>query len=222
MDHKFESHAQVLLGTRVFIGKYSAIGCPMEQRIKLLLSEGLSLDGCLAPVKLSDNCIIGNHVTIYEGVEIGCDTIIEDNIRIGYNSVIGRNVRIMHRAYICDRVTISDNARISGYICDGAQVGERSTVMGNLLHEYTRPHLGWWDVNEDPPIIENDVVVAWGANVIGAIRVSSRTYIAAGAIVTKDVPPGHIVIGVNRQIPLERWKGKRLDDLIRYWTHDKR
>ena len=42
--------------------------------------------------------------------------------------------------------------------------------------------------------------------------------VAAGAIVTRDVPSEHVVTGVNVHTPAERWQGKRLRDLIGYWT----
>jgi serine acetyltransferase len=93
--------------------------------------------------------------------------------------------------------------------------------MGDVIHEYAKPHLDWWEVDEEPPIIESDVVIAWGAKVIGHIRISSYSYITSGAIVTKSVPPKHIVKGINEQIPLKDWKGNRLKDLIRYWTYEK-
>lgn len=182
------------------------------------LSEGMALEDIVAPVHISDRCIIGNHVCIYEGVEISSGTVIEDHVRISYNSKIGQNVRIMYGSVICDRVLISQDARIGGFICDDTQIGERSTVMGDLVHEYSRPHQGWWDVDEPAPIIENDVVVGFRALVIGGIRISSQVYVASGAIVTEDVPPRHIVKGIDEKIPIEKWEGKRLRDLIRFWN----
>lgn len=220
MDYQFDSYAEVTLGEDIFIGKYCVLGCPKEQGVRRSTNTDTSLAEPLAPVKISDRCIIFHHVSIYEGVEIGDGSIVEDHVRIGYGSIIGSDVRLMHGAHVCDQVRIGDHARVSGLVCDGAMIGRRSTVMGNILHEYSRPHLGWWEVDETPPIIEDDVVIGWGANVIGAIRVSSRSYVASGAIVTKDVPPEHIVRGVNDQIPLRDWDGERLSDWIGHWSHD--
>lgn len=41
--------------------------------------------------------------------------------------------------------------------------------------------------------------------------------VAAGAVVTKDVPPEHVVTGVNTSSPAKEWRGRRLQDLIRHW-----
>ncbi|HYS38533.1 MAG TPA: hypothetical protein VEO01_23185, partial [Pseudonocardiaceae bacterium] len=61
-------------------------------------------------------------------------------------------------------------------------------------------------------------VVGYGARVIGGVRVGPRSYVAAGAIVTRDVPPEHVVTGVNIQTPAARWTGRRLQDLIGNWV----
>lgn len=90
--------------------------------------------------------------------------------------------------------------------------------MGELVHEYTRPHQDWWEVDEAPPVIGADTVVGSGARVIGGVTIASRSYVAAGAIVTKDVPTGHVVTGVNVHTPAERWRGRRLQDLIDHWA----
>jgi acetyltransferase-like isoleucine patch superfamily enzyme len=169
------------------------------------------------PVTVGPNCLIANHVIDYEGAHIDDDCLIEDRVRIGYNSRFGARTRIVYGAYLCDRVTIGVDACVAGFVCDGTTIGDRSTVMGELVHEYTRPHKGWWDVDEEPPVIEVDCVVGYGARVVGGVRIGPRSYVAAGAVVTKDVPPEHIVTGVNVQTPAEKWRGCRLQSLIRHW-----
>lgn len=68
-------------------------------------------------------------------------------------------------------MSIGADARVAGFVCDGTTIGDRSTVMGDLVHEYSRPHMGWWDTDEDPPVIEDDTVVGYGARVVGGVRV---------------------------------------------------
>jgi serine O-acetyltransferase len=46
------------------------------------------------------------------------------------------------------------------------------------------------------PTLEEGVVVGAGAKIIGAIVIGSRSKIAAGAVVVKDVPPNSTVVGV--------------------------
>lgn len=220
-ERAINKYDNVTLGKNVYLGEFCAIGCPKELTIRRLFEQNIDTSKIVEPVCISDNCIIGNHVCIHEGVTIGAQTVVEDHVRIGYGCKIGSNVRIMYGAYICDRVVIANDSRIAGFICDTAQIGERSTVMGNLVHEYSKPNSGWWDVEEPAPIIESDVVIGFSANVVGGIRISSRTYVAAGSIVTKDVPSNHVVKGTNELIPIQHWNGKKLLSLIKDWTDEK-
>ena len=41
-----------------------------------------------------------------------------------------------------------------------------------------------------------------------------RSYVAAGAVVTTDVPPMHIVTGTNQTTHWAAWPGKRLQELL--------
>ncbi|MER6971152.1 DapH/DapD/GlmU-related protein [Nocardioides sp. NPDC000445] len=198
------------------VGRHSVIGYPKEERLRTeQRNPGSASNG--RPVSIRANCLIGNHAIIHEGVQVGDDCVIEDRVRIGYDSTIGDGTRIVYGAYICDRVTIGASATVAGFICDGTTIGDRSTVMGELVHEYTRPHEGWWDVDEEPPVIEADTVIGYGAHVIGGVHIGPHSYIAAGAVVTKDVPPEHIVTDVNNHTPTIQWTGRRLQSLIRHW-----
>ncbi|NKQ58825.1 acetyl/acyl transferase [Amycolatopsis sp. K13G38] len=209
-------YAPVNLDSSSIVGEHCVLGYPKEARLRAeQQNPGSSLIG--DQVTVGPKCLLANHIVIYEGVQIGADCVIEDRVRIGYNSVIGDRTRIVYGAYVCDRVTIGVDATVAGFICDGTTIGDRSTVMGELVHEYTRPHEGWWDVDEEPPVIEADSVVGYGARVVGGVRIGPRSYVAAGAVVTKDVPPECVVTGVNVQTPAEQWKGRRLQNLIGHW-----
>lgn len=209
-------YAPVHVDDSTVVGEHCVLGYPKEARLRAEQQKpGSALIG--KPVAVGPNCLIANHVVVHEGVQIGADCVIEDRVRIGYNSTIGERTRIVYGAYVCDRVTIGADACVAGFVCDGTTIGDRSTVMGELVHEYTHPHEGWWEVDEAPPVIEADSVVGYGARVVGGVRIGPRSYVAAGAVVTKDVPPEHVVTGVNVQTPAEQWPGRRLQSLIRHW-----
>jgi acetyltransferase-like isoleucine patch superfamily enzyme len=207
---------EVDVGQHVFIGPFTVLGMPKEARFH---GAGQVVDNVLRtdPVSIGDDCIIGSHVTVYEGSRIAGGVTIDDFVRVGYDVEIGSGTRVIYRAHICDRVKIGDRARIGGFICDRAQIGTGATVMGDLLHEYSHPHEDWWGEDEEAPVIGDNAVVGFGATVVGGVVVGERSYIAAGAIVTKDIPADHIVTGVNEVTPHKEWKGRRLGDFIRFW-----
>ncbi len=59
------------------------------------------------------------------------------------------------------------------------------------------------DFRFDPllrPVIEDNVVLAAGAKILGTVRVGSGSTVGANAVVLADVPPGHIAIGVPARV----------------------
>ncbi|WP_158889088.1 DapH/DapD/GlmU-related protein [Amycolatopsis anabasis] len=209
-------YAPVHIDDSSVVGEQCVFGYPKEARLRdEQRKPGSVLIG--DPVSIGPECLVANQVVVYEGVRIGAGCVIEDRVRIGYNSTIGERTRMVYGAYVCDRVTVGADACVAGFVCDGTTIGERSTVMGELVHEYTRPHEGWWGADEEPPVIEPDSVVGYGARVVGGVRIGPRSYVAAGAVVTKDVPPEHVVTGVNIHTPAVEWPGRRLRGLLQHW-----
>jgi serine O-acetyltransferase len=50
------------------------------------------------------------------------------------------------------------------------------------------------------PVIGNRVDIGTGAKILGRIRIGDDVKIGANAVVTKDVPAGHIAVGVPAQL----------------------
>jgi acetyltransferase-like isoleucine patch superfamily enzyme len=207
-------NGQLTTGAATVIGENCTMGYPKEARLRGLPGS----QGRACPVVIGERCLVFSQVIIYEDVVIGDDCVLEDRVRIGYGSRVGPRCRFAYGAYICDRVTVGADARVAGFVCDTAVIGDRSTVMGELVHEYSRPHQDWWQADEASPVIEADTVIGYGATVVGGVRVGPRSYVSAGAVVTRDVPPLHVVTGVNKQVPAARWTGRRLRGLLRHWS----
>ena len=194
-------YGNVRIGNKVKIGDYTVIGISRDNNNH-------------SPVVIGDYVVIGSHVTIYKGAKIGRSTYVEDYALIGENVHIGENTRIIYGAKIYDDARISSNAIVGGFVCERAYIGDYSRVFGELLHFHREPHLGWNDIIEDSPIIEDHVFVGFGAKVIGGIKVGRCSYIVAGAIVTRDVPSQSIVYGINKIIHYSEWRGKLRDSLF--------
>jgi acetyltransferase-like isoleucine patch superfamily enzyme len=205
----------VIIPPSSVVGHGCSLGCLKEARLAAESSGQKA--GSVPAVIIGERCLVFNQVIIYEGVEIGDECVIEDRVRLGYDVRVGDRSRLLYGAYVCDRVSIGSDARVAGFACDGAAIGDRSTVMGQLVHEYTRPHEPWWEVNEAPPFVDEDSVVGYGAVIVGGVQIGPRSYVAAGAVVTKDVPPEHVVVGTNVMTPMSQWRGARLQGLIGSW-----
>ena len=148
------------------------------------------------PTKIGAGCKIGSGSRISAGSILGNGSFCEFDTFIGVDVHIGENVVFSYRAQVYDEAKIGDNSWIAGFVADRCKVGEKAVIQGRLIHKYNfasekRPVL---DELETSPTIEDLVVVGQGAKVIG-VNIGREAYVAAGAIVTKDVAPGDIVAG---------------------------
>ncbi|MBI1359939.1 MAG: sugar O-acetyltransferase [Alphaproteobacteria bacterium] len=102
-----------------------------------------------------------------------------DEIRVGRNVFINQNCTFydLGGLDIGDDVMISPNVSLitAGHPID--PVRRRSVTIGK------------------PIVIERNVWIAAGATVIGGVRVGENSVIAAGSVVTRDVPPKTLVGG---------------------------
>ena len=102
-------------------------------------------------------------------------------------------------------VDIHPAAKIgSGLFIDhasGVVIGE-TAVIGNNVTIYQGATLGGTgkDTGKRHPTIEDDVVVAAGAKILGPFTVGRGSKIGAGAVVLEEVPPYCTVVGVPGRI----------------------
>lgn len=71
-------------------------------------------------------------------------------------------------------------------------------------------------------IVENDVWIGYGAIVMDGIKISNGAIIGAGSIVTKDIPPYAIAVGIPAKIIKYRFDNNKIDKLIKssWWDND--
>lgn len=183
------------------LGQGCILGSTREARLR---------DPTLPPLgepRIGSRATVGNYVIVGEGSAVGERSVLEDFTRIGYAVSIGNDCRVMYRAWICDRVTIEANCRIAGFLCDRATIHEGATSMGSLVHAYTDPQAPWWGPDEPSPVICEGAVVGMGALVVGGVEIGRGSYVAAGATVTRDVPAGCVVTGINIVVDRSEWQG---------------
>jgi serine O-acetyltransferase len=82
-------------------------------------------------------------------------------------------------------------------ICEGTVIFQNVTIGVNPRFN---KRIGEWE-NVGNPIIGPRVTIADGAKIFGPVTVGADSFVAAGALVTRDVPPGSLVSGVNQIEP---------------------
>lgn len=121
------------------------------------------------------------------------------NILIGNNVFIGSGasfIASISYIQIGDKVMFGPNVTIRG--------GNHSThIIGKQMADYTLSDKLAED--DQPIIIDNDVWIGTGVIILKGVHIGRGSIVAAGAIVTKDIPPYSIVGGVPAKIIRKRW-----------------
>lgn len=155
------------------------------------------------------NVWIGQYATVGQGVTIGADSILEDFVAVQPLAAIGARVLVTNRAYVGIGATVGDDCVIRGHIGDNARIGAGCRIAGDLIHRQLDPSIPWDDpaAEEPAPIIGDGAFVGWRAVIVGGVNIGAGAYVCASALITKDVPAGHIACDRDQIMPPGAWPG---------------
>jgi acetyltransferase-like isoleucine patch superfamily enzyme len=113
-----------------------------------------------------------------------------------FYSAYGLDIRVGHKVFINQCCTLYDMGGVD--IGDRVMIGPNVNIIttGHPLEPSKRRAY----VEAKPIVIEKDVWIATGATILGGVTVGENSVVAAGAVVTKDVPPNSFVAGVPARI----------------------
>jgi UDP-2-acetamido-3-amino-2,3-dideoxy-glucuronate N-acetyltransferase len=148
-----------------------------------------------------------NHASIFvhptavidEGVEIGSDTkiwhsshILSDS-RIGKNCSIGQNVVIGPDVIIGDGCKIQNNVSVyKGVTLEDAVFCGPSVVFTNVIN----PRAEIRRMSEiKPTLVKKGATLGANATIVCGHTIGSYAFVAAGAVITKDVPAHALMAG---------------------------
>jgi acetyltransferase-like isoleucine patch superfamily enzyme len=107
----------------------------------------------------------------------------------------GRNIHIGRRVFINAGCKFQDQGGI--FIGDDVLIGH-NVVLATINHDMDPKHRK--DMFPQRIKIENNVWIGSNSTILGGVTVGENAVIAAGAVVTKDVPPNTVVGGVPAKI----------------------
>lgn len=149
-------------------------------------------------------------LTLGSGAMIFANAVIYANNRIGDNfmlgtcatvreeNTIGNNVSIGSHANVEHHVIIEDDVRLHSYVfVPEYSVLKKGCWLGPRVTLTNAPFPLGKEVKErlKGPVIEEGAIIGAGAIIMPGVTVGKKSLVAAGALVTKDVPAGMVVVG---------------------------
>jgi UDP-2-acetamido-3-amino-2,3-dideoxy-glucuronate N-acetyltransferase len=155
----------------------------------------------IAPdVKLGQNVRVFSFTNLY-GCEIGDETKIGTFVEVQKGAKIGRRCKISSHSFICEGVTIEDEVFVGHGVMFTNDVFPRATSDNGQL----QTDADWKCV---PTLIKRGASIGSNVTLLCGITVGERAMIGAGSVVTKDVPPGAVVVGNPARVIIRSQKSE--------------
>jgi UDP-2-acetamido-3-amino-2,3-dideoxy-glucuronate N-acetyltransferase len=146
-----------------------------------------------APNRLINDVVFGRGVVVYSftnlyGCRIGDGTRVGTFVEIQRGAVIGARCKIQSHTFVCDGVTIEDEVFVGhGVMFTNDRAPRATNEHGDFLGAHE------WQMDET--VVERRASIGSGAVILPGVRIGAEALVGAGSVVTKDVPPGAVVVG---------------------------
>lgn len=134
-------------------------------------------------VKIGNNFRTGHNIMIRENTTIGDDVLIGTNTIIDGDTTIGSNVSIQGNVYIPTNTTIEDNVFIGP-----------CAVLANDKYPIRIEY------ELKGPVLRKGASIGANSTILPGVEIGEGAMVAAGALVTKDVPAWKLAIGAPAKI----------------------
>lgn len=133
------------------------------------------------PCEIGAGTKIWHFSHILPGVKIGKNCIFGQNCQVANDVVIGSNVKVQNNVSIYTGTTIEDDVFLGPSCVLTNVTNPRSQVNRHSLYEKT--------------LLRRGATIGANATIVCGITLGRYCFIAAGAVVTKDVPDYALIIG---------------------------
>lgn len=125
---------------------------------------------------IGPGCKIGPFSYLRPGTELGSGVKVGAYCEVK-NTRVNKGSKIPHLSYIGD-----------------AEIGERVNVgAGTITANYD-------GVNKNRTVMEDDVFTGINTNLVAPVKIGKGSYLGAGSVVTKDIPPGKLAVGMPARV----------------------
>lgn len=208
VGHLVVIHEGTRIGNQVRIDDHATLGkLPMKAA-----NSATTKEQELPPLEVGELCIVGTGVVLYRGAKIEGKVLMADlstvreNVRIGRGTIVGRGVTVENfcevgrfcklesESYLCAYSKLEDRV----FIAPGV-VTSNDNFVGRTQERFK--HFKGVTVKKGGRI-------GAGSVTLPGITVGEDALVAAGSVVTRDVPARKVVVGsparVWRDVPVEQ------------------
>ena len=187
-------------------------------------------------LKVGKDVRIGSNVTIKGSVSLGNDVCIESNVvlantKIGDNSTVkdfcsiedsslAKNVEVGPFARLRNGAVLDDSAKIGNFVeIKKSKIGEGSKAnhhayLGDAnIGKKVNVGAGTITCNYDGKLkhktkIDDGSFIGTNSSLVAPLKVGKKAYVAAGSVITTDVPSDALAFGRSKQSTKKNWKKK--------------
>lgn len=152
----------------------------------------------MTPQKIDGTAFIHTHALVEPGATVGARTRVWAFTHLLPNAVIGSDCNICDHVFIendvkiGDRVTIKSGVQLWDGITveDDVFIGPNATFTNDIF-----PRSRHYPKTFSNTIVRQGASIGGNATILPGVTIGEGAMVAAGAVVTKNVPAGSVVIG---------------------------
>jgi len=202
-DEVYVGHNVVIHeGTRIGDGTFIDDACVLGRvpRSGAISRKKASKD--LPPLEIGCNCVISALVILYRGTKIGNEVMIGDLVSIREQNVIGDKTIIARLISMEPRTVIGQRVRTAAVTyLTGDMIIEDDAFIGSHVSTTNDNKMGRGVAGAyKGPDIKRGARVGSNATLLPGVVIGEEAVVAAGALVSRDVPDRKIVMGVPAKV----------------------
>ena len=168
------------------------------------------------PTVIGDEVTIAAQAVVVAGASIGTGAFIGDQSHVRERAVIGANSAVGRGSAIDNDVSLGERVRIqTGCYLTAFSVVEDDVFIGPGVFTYNDNAMGRHRKGEQlaGAVLRRACRVGGGARILPGVEVGEEAFVATGSVVTRNVPPRTLVMGV----PAKRVRDIADEELIENW-----
>lgn len=136
---------------------------------------------------VDDGAVIGKGTKVWhfchvlKGAQIGERCILGQNVNVDGNAVLGNNVKVQNNVSIYSGLRVEDDVFLGPSCVLTNVTNPRSQVNRHALYEKT--------------VIKRGATIGANATIVCGVTIGRYAFVAAGAVVTKDIPDYALFVG---------------------------